>query len=65
MSMQFLQDIFTTTDQQNMAIWKLITTSASEKPLAKAPSGIRIVKVYTDRIESSYYGLDEIPEIIF
>jgi 3',5'-cyclic AMP phosphodiesterase CpdA len=44
---------------------EMITTSAIGKPLAKAPSGIRIVKVYPDHIESVYYGLDEIPEIIF
>lgn len=42
----------------------MITTSAVGKPLAKAPSGIRIIKVYPDRIESVYYGLDEIPETI-
>jgi 3',5'-cyclic AMP phosphodiesterase CpdA len=42
----------------------MITTSAVGKPLAKAPSGIRIVKVYSDRIESIYYGLDEIPHFI-
>lgn len=44
---------------------EMVTTSAVGKPLAKAPSGIRIIKVYPDRIESVYYGLDEIPEIIF
>jgi len=43
---------------------EMVTTSAVGKPLAKAPSGIRIVKVYSDRIESVYYGLDEIPETI-
>ena len=40
---------------------RLITTSAVGKPLADAPSGFRIVKVYNDRIEHHYYGLDEIP----
>jgi serine/threonine-protein phosphatase CPPED1 len=43
----------------------MITTSAVGKPLGKEPSGIRIVIVYPDRIESRYYGLDEIPEKIF
>jgi 3',5'-cyclic AMP phosphodiesterase CpdA len=43
---------------------ELITTSAVGKPLGKAPSGIRIVKVYNDRIESEYYALDEIPSVI-
>jgi 3',5'-cyclic AMP phosphodiesterase CpdA len=43
---------------------QMVTTSAVGKPLAKAPSGIRIVKVYPQKIESNYYGLDEIPEII-
>jgi 3',5'-cyclic AMP phosphodiesterase CpdA len=42
----------------------MITTSAVGKPLGKAPSGIRIVEIYSDRIESIYYGLDEIPETI-
>lgn len=42
----------------------MITTSAAGKPLANVPSGIRIIKVYSDRIESVYYGLDEIPDII-
>lgn len=43
---------------------EMVTTSAVGKSLAKAPSGIRIVKVYSDRIESAYFGLDEIPETI-
>jgi 3',5'-cyclic AMP phosphodiesterase CpdA len=42
----------------------MVTTSAVGKPLANAPSGLRIVKVYPDRIESDYYSLDELPEII-
>jgi hypothetical protein len=42
----------------------MITTSAVGKPLANVPSGIRVIKVYPGRIESSYYGLDEIPESI-
>lgn len=40
---------------------QLVTTSALGKPLGKAPSGLRIVKVYSDRIEHEYYGLEEVP----
>lgn len=36
----------------------MITTGAVDKPLSKAPSGFRIVKVYPDGIESNYYSLD-------
>lgn len=43
---------------------RLITTSALGKPLADAPSGLRIVKVYKDRIEHHYYSLDEIPDTV-
>jgi len=43
---------------------EMITTSAVGKPLADAPSGLRIIKIYPDHIESSYCGLDEIPEIV-
>ena len=43
---------------------QLVTTSAVGKPHGEAPSGLRIVKVYNDNIEHSYYGLDEIPESI-
>jgi len=40
---------------------EMITTGAVGKPLGKAPSGMRIIKVYPERIETSYFGLDEIP----
>lgn len=43
---------------------QLITTSALGKPLGNDPSGFRIVKVFDDRIESNYYGLDHIPDAI-
>jgi len=43
---------------------QLVTTSALGKPLGKAPSGMRIVKIYSDRIEHEYYGLDELPDLI-
>jgi hypothetical protein len=44
----------------------MIVTSAVGKPLGDAPSGVRIIKVYKDRIEHSYYPLDQIPDkVIF
>jgi 3',5'-cyclic AMP phosphodiesterase CpdA len=43
---------------------QLVTTNTVGKPLGDAPSGFRIVKVYSDRIEHSYYGLDEVPDAI-
>lgn len=43
---------------------QFVATSAMGKPLGKAPSGLRIVKVYKDRIEHQYYGLDEVPESV-
>lgn len=43
---------------------QLVITSAVGKPLGDAPSGLRIVKIYKDRIEHEYYGLDEIPDSV-
>jgi len=43
---------------------QLVTTSALGKPLGKAPSGMRIVKVYSDRIEHEYFGLKDLPDSI-
>ncbi len=43
---------------------QLITTSAVGKPLGDAPSGMRIVKIYGDRIEHEYFGLEEIPDSV-
>jgi serine/threonine-protein phosphatase CPPED1 len=43
---------------------QLVTTSALGKPLGKAPSGMRIVKIYGDRIEHEYYGLEELPDTV-
>jgi len=43
---------------------QMITTSAVGKPLGKVQSGIRVIKVYPDRVESVYYTLNEIPEKI-
>ncbi len=42
----------------------LVTTSALGKPLGSAPSGLRIVKIYNNRIEHIYFGLDELPDSI-
>lgn len=43
---------------------QLVTSSALGKPLGKAPSGFRIIKVYNDKIEHEFYGLEELPERI-
>lgn len=43
---------------------EMVTTSTVGKPLGSAPSGFRIVKVYRDRIEHVYYGINEIPDSI-
>lgn len=48
----------------NYSDMAMVTTSAVGKPLANVPSGLRIVKVYFDRIESDYYSLDELPETV-
>ena len=42
----------------------MVTTGPVGYPLGDDPSGLRIVKVYRDRIEHAYYGLDTIPETI-
>lgn len=43
---------------------QLITTCAVGKPLGDAPSGFRVITVLPDRIESVYYGLEEVPDSI-
>ena len=43
---------------------QLVTTSALGKPLGIAPSGMRIIKVYTNRIEHGYFGLEELPDSV-
>jgi len=43
---------------------QLVTTSALGKPLGKAPSGMRIVKVFSDKIEHEYFGLEELPDSV-
>ncbi len=42
----------------------VITTSAVGKPLAKYQSGFRIIKVYSNRMESEYYPLEKVPDMI-
>jgi len=45
---------------------EMVVTSAVGRPLGDAPSGIRIIKVYKDRIEHIYYPLDQVPDkVIF
>ncbi|HEU4752068.1 MAG TPA: metallophosphoesterase, partial [Armatimonadota bacterium] len=41
---------------------EMVTNGPVGKPLGKDPSGLRIVKVYEDRIEHDYYPLDAVPE---
>ncbi len=41
---------------------QMVTTGAVGYPLGDDPSGLRIVKVFPDRIEHQYYGLDALPE---
>jgi 3',5'-cyclic AMP phosphodiesterase CpdA len=43
---------------------EMVVTSAVGLSLGDDPSGFRIVKVYDDRIEHRYYGLDEMPEAV-
>lgn len=43
---------------------QLVTTSALGKPLGKAPSGFRIIKVYNDKIEHEFFGLEELPDSV-
>jgi serine/threonine-protein phosphatase CPPED1 len=40
---------------------EVITTGASGKSLSDDPSGLRIIKVYPDHVESSFYGFEELP----
>ena len=42
--------------------FQMVTSAAVGYPLGNDPSGLRIVKVYEDRIEHQYYGFDEVPE---
>lgn len=42
--------------------FQMVTSAAVGYPLGDDPSGLRIVKVYADRIEHEYYGFDEVPD---
>lgn len=42
---------------------EVVTSGPVGKPIGKDPSGFRIVKVYEDRIEHEYYGLDQVPDL--
>jgi 3',5'-cyclic AMP phosphodiesterase CpdA len=44
---------------------EFVITSSSGKPLGADSSGFRVIKVYSDRIESVFYKLNEIPERIY
>ncbi len=42
----------------------MITTSAVSKPLGPDPVGLRVFRVYPDRVEHDYYPLDKVPDKI-
>lgn len=44
--------------------FQVVTSAAVGYPLGDDPSGLRIVKVYSNRIEHQYYGFDDIPETV-
>ncbi len=48
----------------NYGQMQLVTTGALGKPLGDAPSGLRIVKIYRDKIEHTYFGLEELPDSV-
>lgn len=41
---------------------EMVTSAPIGKPLAKDPSGLRVVTVRGSRLEHTYYGLDEVPQ---
>ena len=43
---------------------QMVTTGPVGYPLGDDPSGLRIVKVFQDRIEHQYYGLDNLPDTV-
>lgn len=43
---------------------QMVTTGAIGYPLGNDPSGFRIVKVYSDRIEHRYHGLYDVPRYV-
>ena len=44
--------------------FRITGTSAVGMQIGKEKSGLRIVKVYPDKVESTYYPLDEVPAIV-
>jgi serine/threonine-protein phosphatase CPPED1 len=40
---------------------EMITTGPVGRPLGKDPSGFRVVRVFQDRIDHQYYGMESIP----
>ena len=43
---------------------EMVTSGPVGRPLGPDPSGIRVVKIYEDRIEHQYYGMDSVPQAI-
>ena len=39
----------------------MVTSGPVGFPLGDDPSGLRIVKLYDDRVEHEYFGMDDIP----
>ena len=42
--------------------FQMVTSGPVGYPLGDDPSGIRIVKVFDDRIEHEYFGFEELPD---
>jgi 3',5'-cyclic AMP phosphodiesterase CpdA len=43
---------------------QLVTTSSAGKPLGDAPSGMRLITVYENKIEHEYFGFEELPDSV-
>lgn len=43
---------------------EMVTSGPVGRPLRKDPSGLRIVKVYADRLEHAYHPLDAVPDAV-
>ncbi len=48
----------------NYGTMEMTATSSAGKPHSEAPPGFRVVTVRPERIESTYYGLDDVPSRI-
>ena len=44
--------------------FQMVTSAAVGYPFGDDPSGLRIVKVFEDRIEHKYYGFDDVPDSV-